>query len=282
MFRLARFAPLARQGFQARSYTGGALHPTALALAAARGRPGFKPRQDGESDTGARRRDGRPSRDGGWNGPPSRGGAGDRAPRDGGRAPRGDGPFTPRDGGRPPFKSRDGGRPPFTPDGGRAPFTPRDGGRPPFTPRDGGRPSRPDRASFERGAAPAFRARGGDSSRGRDSRGPSHRLADRPDLAADKRAWKVRGMTPPTSTNPFTLSQRVKKHLARYPDRMTRPQVDEMLAIVRDAPPAMSTAPVWNLVLARMGRDGYYTAMWKAFNEVRCSPSPGSRSANPR
>ncbi|CAK9784770.1 hypothetical protein CC85DRAFT_285246 [Cutaneotrichosporon oleaginosum] len=129
--------------------------------------------------------------------------------------------------------------------------------------------------SFSRGApgavagAAAFRgSRGRDSNR--DARGDrdrdrnSHRSADRP-----AREWKVRGMTPPTSTNPYTLSERVKKYLARHPDRMTRPQIDEMLAIVRSAPPSMSTAPVWNLVLSRMGRDGYHTAMWKAFNEMK-------------
>ncbi|GMK57633.1 hypothetical protein CspeluHIS016_0404670 [Cutaneotrichosporon spelunceum] len=128
--------------------------------------------------------------------------------------------------------------------------------------------------SFARGAAAGAGAGASAAFRGRDSRGfrgPPHR-SDRGDNAGHegrKREWKVRGMTAPTSTNPFTLSQRVKKHLARYPDKMTRPQIDEMLAIVRDAPQDMATAPVWNLVLARMGRDGYYSAMWKAFNEMK-------------
>lgn len=122
--------------------------------------------------------------------------------------------------------------------------------------RNGDRDGR-DRGSFGRGAA----AGGASAFAGSRGRGSSHRLGE---------GWNDRtaGQTEATSTNPFTQSIKVKKFLDRHPERLTRPQVDELIAMVTSVSLEMSTAPVWNLVLSRIGRDGYYKAMWKAFNTV--------------
>lgn len=282
MLRLTRLVPTARQGLLAARYSteSGPIHgkkdkARALrdAVVGAGRAKSLSLSQldsvlDGNVRRGGRRRDDGPmegGRDRGssFSGRSDRGSFSDRGGRrdDYSRSDRSDRPFRPRDD---VDRPRGGG------------FARRDGGGGGGFNRGGDR--RDDRGSFARraaaGAGASFaRNRDGGGFRDggfRDGDRRSHRRGD---------DWVDRNADKGTSSNPFTLSIKIKKFLERHPDKLSRPQVDELIGMATSATPAMSTAPVWNLIFSRIGRDGYYTAMWKAFNLV-CGRSSGTGQAN--
>ncbi|KAL7418912.1 hypothetical protein Q5752_006596 [Cryptotrichosporon argae] len=91
-----------------------------------------------------------------------------------------------------------------------------------------------------------------------------------PRVQADRRAGAGAAGGPSQPRTPRELSFAIHKWIDRRAGRtLTTPETDELLALVEGAPRLSVNAPVWNLVLGILGKEGRMSTMWKAFNNMK-------------
>jgi pentatricopeptide repeat protein len=90
-----------------------------------------------------------------------------------------------------------------------------------------------------------------------------------------------RTWAPAAPTDPYATAFNLQRWIKFHPSPMSEHDVDKAYEMVVDARQEAVNAPVWNILLALLGREGKLDRMWKAFNEVGQWPTSTSSRGKP-